>query len=130
MRTEALRRRRGTLGAWLGALLVPLALASGGVGCHGGRPVRLGGLTDEELGRMSARVAAAYDVFAVRCSRCHTLARPLEAAIEDRAHWRAYVQRMRKHPGSGISEQDAEEILVFLGYWSQARKQAAEGPSP
>ena len=44
----------------------------------------------------------------VRCSRCHTLARPLNAHITDPQHWIRYVARMRRQPGSGIDRTTPE----------------------
>ena len=65
----------------------------------------------------------------MRCSRCHTLARPLNADITEFEHWKAYVRRMRHHAGSGISPQDAKTILVFLKYYAQQRAQELEDSS-
>jgi hypothetical protein len=59
----------------------------------------------------------AYKVFALRCSRCHTLARPLNARIHDPEHWIRYVTRMRRQVGSGIDAQNAQVILRFLLYY-------------
>ena len=55
-----------------------------------------------------------YAVFARRCSRCHSLARPLGAGIKDDQHWELYVNRMRRQPASGISYDDQKHILAFL----------------
>jgi hypothetical protein len=66
---------------------------------------------------------ADYQVFAVRCSKCHPLARPLQAGITDDRHWATYVARMRLQPGSGISAQDAPRILRFLSYYSHRQQQ-------
>lgn len=63
-------------------------------------------------------VRAEYDVFARRCSKCHSLARPLNSGIDDDAYWELYVERMRRQPGSGISHDDARVILRFLHYSS------------
>jgi hypothetical protein len=65
----------------------------------------------------------AYKVFAVRCSRCHTLARPLNAHITDPAHWVRYVARMRLNPASGINAKNGEVIIRFLQYYTQQREQ-------
>lgn len=92
------------------ALLV--AACSGAVGARGG-------LSDVEVAKLPPNVAESYELFAHRCSRCHTLARPLSAQIRDLDHWRLYVTRMRRQPGSGISEADAEKILIFLDYYSK-----------
>jgi hypothetical protein len=59
-----------------------------------------------------------YQLFARRCSKCHSLARPLGSGIVDDEVWIAYVAKMRRQPGSGISPQDAGPILRFLHYYS------------
>lgn len=63
----------------------------------------------------------AYAVFEYRCSRCHSLARPLNAEIEGVAFWDDYVERMRRQPGSGINHADARTILRFLTYYTEHR---------
>ncbi len=57
---------------------------------------------------------ADYAVFAQRCSKCHSLARPLDSGIDDPGWWASYVARMRAMPGSGISAADEAAILRFL----------------
>ncbi len=78
-----------------------------------------------------------YAVFAQRCSKCHSLARPLNSGIVDDDYWAMYVARMRRQPSSGISEDDARVILRFLHWYSleqkrqkAAREQAQGGPAP
>jgi hypothetical protein len=63
-----------------------------------------------------------YAVFAERCSKCHSLARPLTSGIDDDDYWVSYVARMRRQPASGISEDDAAIILRFLHYFSLEEK--------
>lgn len=89
--------------------------------CTTGRAGLRGGLDADVVSRLPQEVAEAYDLFALRCSRCHTLARPLGADIDDFEHWEHYVGRMRKMPGSGISPGDGERILVFLKYYTEHR---------
>jgi hypothetical protein len=93
--------------------------------CAGGRSALRGGLEPETVATFPSEIAAAYDVFALKCSRCHTLSRPLSASIEDYDHWVHYVARMRKMPGSGISPGDGDTILVFLKYYTEHRGQIA-----
>ncbi|MBL8603064.1 MAG: hypothetical protein JNK72_14160 [Myxococcales bacterium] len=64
---------------------------------------------------------ADYELFASRCSRCHSLARPLGARVSSAAHWQAYVTRMQRQPGSGISPDDQPGILRFLAWYSANR---------
>jgi hypothetical protein len=71
-------------------------------------------------------VRADYEVFAQRCSKCHSLARPLSSGIEDDSYWRMYVTRMRRQPGSGISIEDTVKILRFLSYYSRELKAKRE----
>jgi hypothetical protein len=59
-----------------------------------------------------------YAVFASRCSRCHALARPLNAGITDDEQWKLYVNRMRRQPGSGISMDDQTAVLRFLRHYA------------
>jgi hypothetical protein len=70
---------------------------------------------------------ADYAVFAQRCSKCHSLSRPLESGIIDDGFWRAYVERMRRQPASGISVADEAPILRFLHYYSLEQSGKLDG---
>jgi len=63
-----------------------------------------------------------YTLFAERCSKCHTLARPINSdyALED--EWSRYVKRMMRKPGSGIAPKEGKQIFEFLAYDSSIRK--------
>lgn len=88
-------------------------------------------MSEEVVQALPGEVGQAYELFAIRCSRCHTLARPLSAGIDEFEHWEHYVGRMRKMPGSGISPADGEKILVFLKYYTEHRNNLPTGsPSP
>ena len=63
-----------------------------------------------------------YQVFAVRCSKCHSLSRPLQSGITDDRHWASYIARMRLQPGSGITADDTPKILRFLSFHSRQRQ--------
>lgn len=67
-----------------------------------------------------------YELFARRCSRCHSLSRPLNARVGDGQHWAQYVARMRRMPGSGIAPDDVPGLMRFLTWYSAAR-QAPDG---
>ena len=72
-----------------------------------------------------------YQLFTVRCSKCHSLARPLSAGITDDQQWVDYVNRMRRQPGSGISYEDQAHILKFLKWYAaELRHQKAEKDEP
>jgi len=68
--------------------------------------------------KLPENVRADYEVFAHKCSKCHSLARPLSANITDDEQWVLYVNRMRRQPASGISYVDQEAILRFLRYYA------------
>lgn len=63
-----------------------------------------------------------YKVFSAKCTKCHTLSRPIncEFALED--EWERYVKRMMRKPGSGINAADGKAIYEFLAYDSKIRK--------
>jgi hypothetical protein len=100
--------------------LLALALA----GCSGVQ--RVDGIDPTTLPRS---VRADYELFAQRCSRCHSLAHPLNAGITDMNEWRNYVRRMRRQPGSGIAPEEEEPILRFLACYSGPRR-APDGGQP
>jgi hypothetical protein len=71
----------------------------------------------------------AYARFAQRCSKCHTLARPINSSLEP-DQWVAYVNRMSRKPGSGISPKDVQVIQEFLIFDSEQRERAAGTVDP
>src|SRR5208282_464082 len=56
---------------------------------------------------------AAFKVFASKCSKCHTIARPINTMMT-RDEWERYVKRMMHKPNSGISDAQGKEIFDFL----------------
>jgi hypothetical protein len=95
--------------------LAAAALWAATIGCSGPRE----GL---EPSAMPTDVQADYEVFSQRCSKCHSLARPLNSGIDDDEWWARYVARMRRMPGSGISHDDEAQILRFLHWYSLDQK--------
>lgn len=111
--------------------LLVAALAALIPSCAGTSSVRYGDRID--VSKYPKDIQSAYTVFAVRCSRCHTLARPLNARIRDPEHWVRYVTRMRRNPSSGINAKDAEIVLKFLLYYTkqlEAEEEGAKSPPP
>ena len=62
-----------------------------------------------------------YKLFESKCSRCHTLARPINSKLVGE-EWRKYVHKMMQKPGSGLIPKTANKIVAFLIYDSQVRK--------
>jgi hypothetical protein len=112
----------------LGRRYIPAALALLTIGC-GASSSHSEGLEPTAL---PTELRADYAVFAQRCSKCHSLARPLNSGISDENYWALYVARMRRQPGSGITQEDAGPILRFLHYYSveQLRKSDRNVPPP
>lgn len=82
---------------------------------------------------MPSTVQSDYQVFATKCSKCHALSRPLQAAPMSDEQWSMYVARMRRQPGSGISQEDEAAILRFLRYHSddlRKKRERAAKPAP
>lgn len=63
----------------------------------------------------------AYKLFAEKCSKCHTIARPINTTMP-REQWEMYVKRMMHKPNSGISNSQGKEIFEFLAFDQQTRK--------
>ena len=68
-----------------------------------------------------AKMQQAYKLFTNKCSRCHTVARPINATFMPE-EWRKYVYKMMRKPGSGLTPKTAEEIIRFLIYDAQHRE--------
>ena len=78
-----------------------------------------------DVSKYPADMKANYKVFADKCAKCHTIARPIncEFALED--EWERYIKRMMNKAGpSVISAKDGKEIFEFLVYDSKTRKKA------
>ena len=67
---------------------------------------------------------AGYDLFAVKCTKCHEMARPIAALktgvtpisggnFEEKGI-KEYVVKMMRKPNSGITKDDAKQIINFL----------------
>lgn len=96
------------------------------VGCPAPTAPRGDGLDSAQL---PPEVRGDYEVFAQRCSKCHTLARPLNSGITEDEFWALYVARMRRMPGSGISPEDETRILRFLKFFSAEQRKGKKDKS-
>jgi mono/diheme cytochrome c family protein len=68
-----------------------------------------------------AEQQANYKLFAGKCSKCHTIARPLNTMMT-RDEWSRYVKRMMHKPNSGISDAQGKQIFEFVVYDQTERK--------
>jgi hypothetical protein len=58
-----------------------------------------------------------YGMYAAKCSKCHPLARSINARFSAQ-EWKRYMKRMIRRPNSGINEEQAANIYDFLKYYS------------
>ena len=63
----------------------------------------------------------AYKLFRSKCSKCHTIARPINTTMTI-PQWEMYVKRMMHKPNSGINGKQGKEIFEFLSYDQKVRK--------
>jgi len=68
-----------------------------------------------------APIQAAYKLFSGKCSKCHTIARPINTMMKQ-DEWSRYVKRMMHKPNSGISDAQGKQIYDFLVYDQTTRK--------
>ena len=73
----------------------------------------------------SPEMQESYELFTRKCSRCHTVARPINSTLPSSA-WREYVYKMMRKPGSGLTPKTAEEIIKFLIYDSEHREKKTQ----
>ena len=69
---------------------------------------------------------ADYAIFEHRCSKCHALSRAFDSGIDNDLEWEHYVARMRRQPGSGITEKDGVAVLRYLHVLVQRQRKAKE----
>jgi cytochrome c5 len=80
-----------------------------------------GGPKTIDVSAYPAEHQAAYKVFTTKCSKCHTIARPMNTMMT-RDEWERYVKRMMHKPNSGISDAQGKQIFDFLVFDQTQRK--------
>lgn len=74
-----------------------------------------------DISSYPAEQQKAYKVFSEKCSKCHTIARPINTTMS-RPEWERYVKRMMHKPNSGISDGQGKTIFEFLAFDQETRK--------
>ena len=76
-----------------------------------------------DVSNYPAELQEAYKLFLVKCSKCHNIARPINAefTVEE---WERYVKRMIRKPGSDISMGEGKKIFEFLKYYAEQKQKA------
>ncbi len=75
-----------------------------------------------DVSKYPAEQQANYKVFTEKCSKCHTLARPINSPFALPEEWQAYVTKMMRKKRSGIDKDSVKSIVEFLTYDSSVRK--------
>lgn len=75
-----------------------------------------------DVSKYPADQKAGYTLFAKKCVKCHSLARPINSQFVLPAQWERYIKRMLYKPDSKMTEGDAKTIYRFLAYDSSVRK--------
>ena len=101
----------------------------GGVRVYGEQPSSEDKLADFDSGSKTIDVSSypsdmqeKYELFSRKCSKCHTLARPINSDYALPDEWSRYVKRMMRKPGSEIAPKEGKQIYEFLAYDSSVRK--------
>src|SRR5674476_1437205 len=74
-----------------------------------------------DISTYPAEIQKDYKLFSSKCSKCHTIARPLNTMMS-RDEWERYVKRMMHKPNSGISDSQGKDIFAFLMHDQAERK--------
>ena len=83
------------------------------------------GLAKIDVSSYPRKMRQSYKIFAGKCSRCHTLARPINSNFSAE-EWQEYVYKMMNKSGSGLTKEISDEIIRFLIYDHQIRKKKRE----
>lgn len=75
-----------------------------------------------DVSKYPADMQARYKVFAVKCGKCHTLARAINCEFVLDDEWERYVKRMMRKAGTFISPEEGKHIFEFVTYDSKLRK--------
>jgi len=126
------RRRTKTLGMLSAVLILAWAAFAGHAAGEAQSPELKAHLAKLDAGPKAIDVAkyppeqkAAYKLFSKKCSKCHTIARPINSDFVLPAQWERYIKRMMYKPNSQMSDQDGKTIYKFLVYDASIRKTEA-----
>lgn len=81
-----------------------------------------GGPEDIDVSKYPPEQKENYKLFVRKCSRCHTVARAINAPLALPEEWEQYVRKMEKKRRSGLDKKSADRVISFLQYDSSLRK--------
>ena len=79
------------------------------------------GLNYIDVSEYPPKMQELYDLFTRKCSKCHTVARPINSKFAPE-EWQKYVRKMMRKPGSGLTPKTAGQIIEFLVYDAKHRE--------
>jgi hypothetical protein len=80
----------------------------------------------EDLESLPPAQKANYEVFQIRCSKCHGYQKALNVKL-GKEGWTRYVAKMQRRSGSGINASNGAQIVEVLTYLESPRP---EQPPP
>jgi hypothetical protein len=78
-----------------------------------GLAVSFAARADVDPAEVPAELKENFEVFRVRCSKCHPLSKPYNVRLPA-ADWAKYVAKMKRRQGSGINDENGAKIVEFL----------------
>lgn len=75
-----------------------------------------------DVSKYPEHIKRSYKLFVKRCSKCHSLAKPINSSLCLPEEWEGYIKKILRNPDSGIYLPDAKNIYEFLVYDSSIRK--------
>lgn len=78
---------------------------------------RDGGAAAIDVSRYPPEMQKYYEMYSVKCAKCHPLARSVNARFSGQ-DWKRYMKKMIRRPNSGINEEQAVELYQFLAYFA------------
>ena len=75
-----------------------------------------------DVSKYSKEMQTGYSLFASKCVKCHTLARPINSPFVLPGEWERYIKRMVYKPDSKMTEDNGKTIYRFLVYDASIRK--------
>lgn len=76
-----------------------------------------------DVSKYPDKLKKTYNIFKTKCSKCHTIARPINTIMPDSETWKRYVKRMMRKPDANIDEETAIKLTDFLVYDQEKRKE-------
>lgn len=100
-----------------GSAIVALVVAAPDYGPDFKPDARDGGPGTVDVSRYPEAQQKNYGMYSAKCSKCHPLARSINARFSAQ-DWKRYMKRMIRRPNSGINEEQAARIYDFLKYYA------------